>query len=188
MIGVPHTGLCPDFRPKYEPPVRSAPRESHDDAIRHIPLTQGKYAIVDARDYKPVSQHKWSLSRSGERLYAQLRTHGKTLRMHEFIMNPPKGKVVDHINGYGLDNRRCNLRICARLQNDRNRRVNPNTLTGYKGVSRNKKTDRYPPQIFIEGRYMRLGPFATAEQAARAYDRKARELVADFARCNFPEE
>ncbi len=33
----------------------------------------------------------------------------------------------------------------------------------------------------------RIGLFVTAEEAARAYDEKAKELYGEFARLNFPE-
>lgn len=188
MTGVSCAGACRNFLPRHEPPIRSAPPEQPDGDVHYIPLTQGKYAIVDAADYERVSRYKWCLSSTGKQLYAQRRTGGKTIRMHQFIMNPPKGMVVDHIDGNGLNNRRCNLRICTRLENTRNRRRNPNTATGFKGVWHDRKTGKYWAHICFEGKVVRLGSFATAVEAARAYDRKARELFGQFACLNFPEE
>jgi hypothetical protein len=188
LIGVPWSASCPNFRPKHEPAVRSAPLDPPHDGVRSIPLTQGKYAIVDADDYARVNRHKWCLSRTGNQLYAQRRCRGKTIRMHQLIMNPPRGMVVDHIDGNGLNNRRSNLRICTRLENTRNRRRNPSTATGFKGVWRDKKTGKYWAQIQLSRRPTRLGSFATAVEAARAYDRKAIELFGEFACLNFPEE
>jgi hypothetical protein len=54
--------------------------------------------------------------------------------MHRMIMRPPKGMVVDHINGNGLDNRRCNLRICTRQENARNRRKHADGKSRFLGV------------------------------------------------------
>jgi hypothetical protein len=143
LMGVAYFAICPNFRRRYVPPVRSAPLAQPEGSVRYIPLTQGKYAIVDAEDYERVSRYKWCLSRTGKQLYAQRRTGGKTIRMHQFIMKPPKGMVVDHIDGNGLNNRRSNLRICTRPENTRNRRRNPNTASGYKGVWHDKKTGKY---------------------------------------------
>jgi hypothetical protein len=53
--------------------------------------------------------------------------------MHAFLMKPPAGMQVDHINGDPLDNRRSNLRICTRQENLRNRRIT-HGRSKYKGV------------------------------------------------------
>lgn len=45
----------------------------------------------------------------------------KKIYWHTFITNPPAGKVVDHINGDPLDNRRSNLRAVTWEQNNINR-------------------------------------------------------------------
>ena len=50
-----------------------------------------------------------------------------------FIMKPPKGKVVDHINGDRFDNQRENLRITNHRQNSLNRKIRNDT--GFAGVS-----------------------------------------------------
>ena len=78
-----------------------------------IPLTQGKYAIVDDEDFDELSKHKWCLMFTKGRSYAVRRpSENLTILMHRFILNPPKQMDTDHKNGDGLDNRRSNLRAC----------------------------------------------------------------------------
>jgi hypothetical protein len=150
--------------------------------MREIPLTKGYVAIVDDEDYERVmAAGKWHYS-SG---YA-VRDHSR-MRMHRFIMGLVfgDGKNVDHINGNGLDNRRCNLRICTMSQNQGNRGVNKNNATRYKGVSFDHINNKYMARITIHGRTVHLGRFVYAIDAACAYDRAAREYFGEFAVTNF---
>ena len=191
VTGVAPGSVCPSFRLKRPPLERGRPPMPPSDKVCYIPLTQGQYAMVDAQDYERVSRCKWCLSRSGDRLYAQRRSRGKTIRMHQVIMNPPQGMVVDHINGNGLDNRRCNLRICTRLQNAWNhtRRKQQGASSPYIGVY----PCRRPPgkwyvKLQCDGATTYLGPFDSAIEAALARDRKAIELFGAYANLNFPRE
>ncbi len=112
------TNTCRNYRAKGKRQRRAPLPEPLTDAIRYIPLTQGKYAIVDAGDYERLSQYRWyaTRTRSGA-CYAATNMDGTTVFMHRLIMNAPKGKVVDHINGNGLDDRAANLRICTPGEN-----------------------------------------------------------------------
>ena len=187
MVRVKPDGACRRFRPKRKV-VRGVPPESHDDDIRYIPLTKGKVAIVDAADYEWLSRYKWQALDFGGRIYASRAAPGRgRISMHRAIMKPPKGMVVDHINGNGLDNRRCNLRICTFAQNCANRRPQRNRASPYKGVApgRNGKATA---QIGYRGEIMWLGTFDDEIEAAKAYDRKAYELHGEFAYLNFPDE
>lgn len=56
---------------------------------------------------------------------------GKTLKLHRLIMNCPRDKVIDHINHDTLDNRKQNLRICSRFENQQNLR---SCKSGHPGV------------------------------------------------------
>jgi len=146
--------------------------------------------------------------------YAMAWSHVTTL-MHRVIMDAPKGMDVDHINGDTLDNRKQNLRLCTRSQNCMNKKLRSDSQSGYKGVYEVKKpwkqkyvskktgevTYHYwlpkkPFQAYIADpntpakrkRHIKLGYYATKEDAARAYDKKAKELHGEFARLNFPDE
>lgn len=80
---------------------------------KYITLTRGKKALVDDQNYERLKKHKWS-AQPGRQTWYALRSKynpntGKTttIKMHHAVAgNPPAGKVVDHINGNGLDNRR----------------------------------------------------------------------------------
>ena len=193
LRGLSPSNVCPNFRAKRPTTVQTAPPPSPpaDGSFFYIPLTQGQHAMVDAQDYERVSRCKWCLSRTGNQLYAQRRCRGKTIRMHQFIMNPPKGMVVDHIDGNGLNNRRDNLRICTPQQNAWNhkRRKEPDASSQYIGVHRYKdRLDKWYVKIQCAGAGTYLGPFDSEIEAARARDRLAIQLFGEYARLNFPRE
>jgi hypothetical protein len=107
-------------------------------------------------------------------------------RLHNLILNPPRGFIVDHINGDTLDNRRCNLRIASKAQNARNARKRKKSSSPFKGV--HKTVDRWMARITFEGTTHYLGHFNTQEEAAVAYDTAALKYFGEFARLNFPKK
>jgi hypothetical protein len=107
--------------------------------------------------------------------------------MHREIMRPPDGFVVDHIDGNSTNNRRRNLRTCTRRQNLYNSRPRRGK-SKYKGVRYEKRTKRWVAEITHRGRKYHLGSFKNEVEAAKAYDRKARQLFGPYARLNFPED
>lgn len=166
------------------------------DQTRTIPLTRGYTAIVDAADYPALAVHKWqakivkTTSTSVGHVCAVRSIHsGKTKRqvyMHREIMGAKTGQIIDHANRDALDNRRINLRFCTTSGNTANR-VYPNPL-GFRGVY--AANGRFGFQISAgrkNGRkVVRQCGFATAEEAARAYDAAAQRLHGEFAVLNFP--
>lgn len=160
---------------------------------RRIPLTQGKYAIVDPEDFERLSKHKWHLQRTNQTFYAvrrakgRERTKGQVVFMHRSIMSPPEGMSIDHINNNGLDNRKANLRLATAAQNARNRRkMALKTSSKYKGVSYHAGQRKWCASIRVNGQYKYFGLFQNEIDAARAYDKAAKKYHKDFAALNFP--
>jgi hypothetical protein len=161
--------------------------------MREIPLTQGKVALVDDEDFERINQHKWYLRKFKGRLYAERDTRPKRqkIKMHREVLRLKYGedKIIDHRNHNGLDNRRCNLRICTNAENTHNQRAQTRQKTSkYKGVHWNKKDHRWHAQIKYNNKIYHLGTFIYEVDAAKIYDRRAIELFGDYACPNFPIE
>ncbi len=176
---------CRNFCPRWRPAEREAPPEPTEKGVRHIPLTRGKFAIVDEEDFERLNRYKWHAICVRGKWYARRAPGGKVIMMHREIMKAPKDKLVDHIDGNGLNNRRCNLRFCTQQQNMQNRRPLLRT-SRFKGVSYCKNTEKFHAEITRSRRKTFIGSFDDEIEAAKAYDRKAIELFGEFAYLNFP--
>lgn len=159
---------------------------------RFIPLTQGQFAIVDAKNYEWLMQWKWCAltSKNSYRPIRAIKKRGKwtTLYMSRFILNAPDNLQVDHINHNILDNRESNLRICDQSQNNANQLIRMDGKSKYKGVSwdkTKKRKKRWVAEIKYYGKKFHLGHYRTETEAAKAYDAKALELFGEFAYTNF---
>lgn len=161
-------------------------------AFRKIPLTQGKFAIVDSDDYKRISLCKWIYKPKGAfGGYAQRgqRTGGRrtTVMMHREILQVADNLVVDHINHNGLDNRKANLRPATTLQNTWNN-IRKRGKNRFRGVLWNKIEKKWQVQLACEYKKIHLGYFDDEVEAAKAYDEAAKKLRGEFAVLNFPDE
>jgi len=150
---------------------------------KEILLTKEYKAIVDDDDYEILSKFKWSARESGRRVYAS-RHPGRTMHMHREILGAPKDMDVDHIDGNGLNNQRSNLRLATRSQNMGNSKKHVDNSSGAKGVTWSRDKKKWEARIRCGHRRMHIGYFANIEDAAHAYDAKARELFGEFARLN----
>lgn len=143
-------------------------------------------ARVDDEDYEYLMQFSWTAQNtSSPTWYASGRVNGEHTYMHRIIMNCPRGTIVDHENGDGLDNRRSNLRLSTRSQNTANSLIYSTNTSGFKGVSWNKSMRKWEANISINGKKIYLGVFSDPLEAALSYDTAARELFREFALVNF---
>ena len=142
---------------------------------------------MDARDYKHLARFKWSACLCSQKFYARRHEKGKSIWMHREIMQPPKGMVVDHINGNGMDNCRANQRICTQMENGHNSRPHGRS-SSFKGVSYNEVLKVWQAGICINRVTRLIGYYQDEIEAARAYDREALRRFGEYAWLNFPEE
>jgi hypothetical protein len=161
--------------------------------VREIPLKGGQTALVDDEDYEPLSQYRWQAHQSNSDVYAartsEVGGKRRTVWMHRLIMGAPPDKRVDHLNHNTLDNRRSNLRVVSGRENSYNRRKLKRSTSVYKGVYKRIGDSEWRAELRggSPPKHYYLGSFPSEEQAARAYDEKAREVYGEHAALNFPE-
>jgi hypothetical protein len=161
-------------------------------AMRQIPLSQNKFAIVDDCDFDRVSQFKWFATPSSTGRWYAARSvglpNGKTFNqhLHRFIMGLEHGDPhqVDHKDRNAtLDNRRENLRVTLK-QNQQNIGIPKHNKSGFKGVSWCKSTEQWRADIGVNRRSINLGRFTSPDVAAKVYDAACVELHGEFAVTN----
>jgi hypothetical protein len=185
--GVVIDGSCGSFYPSSTFKACSkAGSNIGSDIERRIPLTRGKFAIVDAADYYRLIQFQWYAKYSGKTFYATRNHAGKSVKMHREIMDCPGHLLVDHIDHDGLNNRRSNLRLCTSSQNLCNTVSTRGSSSKYKGVCWHKREKQWVASIQFNKKTYYLGDFDSEIDAARAYDEKAKVLHGQFACLNFP--
>lgn len=149
---------------------------------RLIELTKGKFAIVDDELFDYLNQWKWHLTTSG---YAARRFNfgykdAKVVFMHRLIIPVPYLREVDHINGNKLDNRKGNLRVASRTENNKNRKKKRNATSLFYGVDFNKIHKKWRSRV---GKFQ-VGLFDNERHAAMARDIWVRGDK--FNKLNFP--
>lgn len=157
--------------------------------MKRIPLSQGKFALVDNEDYERVmAVGKWHYTTLG---YAQIRViknkKKEDILMHRFIMGLKPGDklIVDHRFGDGLDNRKENLRVCTHAQNISNRvKMNKNNTSGFRGVTFDKQKGKWQAKICFNRKHMFCGYAETPEAAALKYNDFATKYFGEFAVLN----
>jgi hypothetical protein len=174
---------------------------------------KGKYvALVDDCDYEEVNKYNWSINKKYNTVYRADHSSGKYKRIqfHRFIWELhngtiPDGYVIDHIDNNPLNNQLSNLRLATRHQNSMNKSKQKNNTSGYIGVSKTTTKDNrhgtnwektywlanVHANIGVKGKsYTKYFPFTEEGkiEAAKWYDKKARELFGEFANLNFPDD
>jgi hypothetical protein len=169
----------------------------YGQTVRFIPLSNGRFAIVDLADYENLMRCKWHTKGCSD--YAVRIENRKRIYMHNEIMQLTEGfnsaqdkcaqgglrVVVDHKDHNSLNNTRGNLRIATKTQNSYNQKKRIGRTSKYKGVYLDQK-GYWRAKIRFDGRVICLGQHKKEEDAARAYDAMAKKLHGEFAVLNFP--
>ncbi len=156
--------------------------------MKQIDISTPKYpktfTLVDDADFEWLNQWKWCIVTGRTGIKYVTRTKQKNNKktwfyMHRLIMNAPKGMETDHINHDGLDNRRCNLRICTKSQNLWNSRPS-GKASKHKGVAWHTPGNKWVAHIAVDGKKYYLGLYNTELGAAEAYKRAAEKHHGEF--------
>jgi len=116
--------------------------------------------------------------------YLQLMVCNKKYSAHRIAWLISYGEwpdVIDHINGDRSDNRIKNLRNTDMTGNARNKCIQKNNKSGYKGVSFDKINKKWVAYIIGDGKHINLGRFSNVEDAAYAYREAAKRYYGEYA-------
>lgn len=161
--------------------------------MRLISLTQGKFAMVDDRDYEFLMQWKWR-AQKGQRTFYACRTirigvnKRKCLMMHRLLWGVPDLEMeIDHIDQNGLNNQKYNLRIGTSAQNSMNRIGRGRSK--FLGVSADSSSVkrgkiRWIARVTNNKKRIHLGMFDLEIDAAKAYNKAAKIYYGEFANLN----
>ena len=140
-------------------------------------------ALIDEADIPLVKSYKWGFDGNYARTSVVENGKLKILYLHRLIMNNPK-KVVDHLNGNRLDNRRCNLRVCTRADNVHNRTCKPATSSGIHGISWVKRINKWHVRICIDYKQKHIGYYSNLNDAIEARKEAEKKYFGDFSPLN----
>ena len=167
---------------------------------KEIQLNHGKVALVDDEDFEELNKYKWYAHKMrGDLFYAYRRKrrienqegNRGVISMHKMLISD--AKEIDHKNGNSLDNRKENLRGCSHSQNIANSKTrtmygSKNKTSFFRGVNWSAQRKKWRARVCKNYKVFELGFFNDQLDAAKAYDKKSKELFGDFARLNFSEE
>lgn len=152
-----------------------------------IEISKNKVVRVSTEDFDVLSSFNWAAfwNASGNAYYATRRGQKRLgevghVRMNRQVMNFPLGMMVDHINGDTLDNRRENLRIATRAQNQQNHKGFCTNTSGFNGVY--KQGNKWRVRISVNNRLKSLGMFDSFEEACVARKKAATIHYGEFSR------
>lgn len=171
--------------------------EKINEKVIKIYTSQG-FFICDYKDWKKYSCEKitWRLGKdstyNNEGFYVKGQIKGiglnkkdrKVIYFHRYIMEAMKNEEVDHLNGCGLDNRRKNLRKCKRVDNSKNLKLNRRNTSGHRGVSYNKRNNKWRARIVKNKKEYFLGEFEKIEDAIKAREEAEEKMFKDYSAKN----
>ena len=153
--------------------------------MKEIPLTQGKFALVDDSDFEYLNQFKWNAHKSRNVFYAERRDGKSIVKMHHIIFGKPdKGLFIDHKDQNGLNNQRENLRIATRSQNKVNAGKHTKSSSKYRGVYWDKRWQTWNVIVRKDGKNKRFGSFKNEIEAALKYNSVVENYHGEFAVLN----
>ena len=140
---------------------------------------------MDNEDYEHLIKWKWHDSHGyAKRIKTFSYKNHRIWSMQNEIMNPPIGKIVDHIDRNPLNNQKYNLRICTKSQNAINSKISKNNSSGFNGVYWQKDAKKWRARVKVNYKIIHLGYFDNKIEAAKAYNKATKKYFGEFARLN----
>jgi len=147
--------------------------------------------IIDKKYEYLLDKYNWTPLVSKHLTYAKASVNGKQKLLHRIIAEKEgwdfTGKIIDHKNNNGLDERVENLQAITQQQNMQKQRKFITSTSPYKGI-REHRPGQFRARITLDGIVKHIGVFKTAIMAAKAYDAAATKYFGEYTTLNFQEK
>ncbi|NGP28014.1 hypothetical protein G6039_18865 [Rhodococcus aetherivorans] len=149
---------------------------------------------MSPEDYEWANSFLWCRSAKGyatRTIHARDGSPQRQLRLHVALMERILGRalspreLVDHHDRVPWNNRRSNLRIVTKAQNNTNKASAIGSSSIHKGVYRRKDRAKFLAAIKSGGTRINIGSFVDELEAAYMYDCYASALHDEYAVLNF---
>lgn len=122
--------------------------------------------FIDLEDFWKVKDICWHIDKNG--YLTGIGNNKKIVYLHRIIMGCSSDSIIDHINGDKTNNRKINLRVGTKGQNNINKGIKKNNKSGVVGVYWIKKINKWQAKIGVEGKKIHLGYFDNFDDAVQA--------------------
>lgn len=139
--------------------------------------------LFDLEDYDKIKNFYWWYDNSG---YLQTLTHGIHIRLHRLVMGVTDPSIIiDHIQHavgreHKIDNRKSNLRIVTRSQNNMNSGIPTNNTSGTTGVHWDSTKCRWKAEICVNYNQICLGYFVSKADAIKSRQKAEEKYFKEF--------
>lgn len=130
---------------------------------------------MDKEGLEEVLKNPWFIGGNGYVTSARMRTGETRIYLHRMLLNASEEDVVDHIDRNPLNNRRSNLRITTQSRNMMNSTISSDNTSGTKGISFDKKLEKWHAYISKDKKRIHLGYFYCLEDAIKARESAEKE-------------
>lgn len=121
--------------------------------------------IIDLEDLNIIKYKKWRLNAYGYVCSGNKHTNNYIL-LHRLLLNASEEDNVDHINNNPLDNRKSNLRLCSKMENNFNKKDSGRNTTGILGIYWSNDRHKWCPEIRANNKRVHLGRYTDINEAA----------------------
>lgn len=164
-----------------------------ENNVVYIKLSNcNEYTIVDLDKWNEISYIKEFCWYKGTKNYVrsvipkqyQKQFNKSTIGLHQLICPCKDGYEPDHIDRNPLNNLTKNLQSVTTVQNNWNRGLHCNNTSGCKGVTWDKRQQKWKVYITVKGKYYHLGYFDDINNAINARKKAEEKFFGEF-RYNF---